>query len=124
MLARAGQRVTLIGRAAHVRAVEQHGLRLDMAGRVESVRLEASVDVATVRHADLVLFCVKSSDSDQVAREMAPLLAPNAVVLSLQNGVENAATIAKHVQRIVVPAAVYVATALAEPGLIKHFGRG
>lgn len=124
MLARAGQRVTLIGRAAHVRAVEQAGLRLDMAGRVEIVRLAASVDVEAVRHADLVLFCVKSSDSDRAAHEIAPLLAPHAVVVSLQNGVENAATIAARVQRIVVPAAVYVATALAEPGLVKHFGRG
>ena len=124
MLARAGNRVTLIGRAAHVRAVEQDGLRLDMAGRVEVVRLAASVDLAAVRDADLVLVCVKSSDSDQAAREIAPLLAADAVVVSLQNGVENAATIAKHVQRVVVPAAVYVATALAEPGMVKHFGRG
>jgi 2-dehydropantoate 2-reductase len=124
LLARTGQPVTLIGRAAHVRAVEQHGLRLDMAGHVEVVRLAASVDLAPVRHADLVLFCVKSIDTDRVARELTPLLAADAVVLSLQNGVENAATIAKHVQRVVVPAAVYVATALVEPGLVKHFGRG
>lgn len=124
VLARAGHSVTLIGRAAHVAAIERDGLRLDMAGRVETVRLAANVDLAAVHGADLVLFCVKSSDTDQVARELAPLLAADTVVLSLQNGVENAATIAKHAQRVVVPAAVYVATALAEPGLVKHFGRG
>lgn len=124
MLARAGARVALIGRAAHVRAIEQDGLRLDLGGRVEVVPLAASVALASVRAADLVLFCVKSSDSDEVAREMAPLLAPDAVVVSLQNGVENAATIARHVHRVVVPAAVYVATALVEPGMVKHFGRG
>jgi 2-dehydropantoate 2-reductase len=123
LLARAGHSVTLIGRAAHVRAVEREGLRLDMAGRVEVVRLAASVELAPLRAADLVLICVKSTDSDSVARDIAPLLAADAVVVSLQNGVENAATIAKHVRRIVVPAAVYVATALVEPGLVKHFGR-
>ncbi|HUQ53576.1 MAG TPA: 2-dehydropantoate 2-reductase, partial [Gammaproteobacteria bacterium] len=124
MLARAGHRVTLIGRAAHVRAIEQDGLKLDMAGRVEHVRLAASVELAPLRDADLVLFSVKSSATDDVARELAPMLAVNAVIVSLQNGVENAATIAQHVRRIVVPAAVYVATALVEPGLVKHFGRG
>ena len=124
MLARAGHRVTLIGRAAHVHAIEQDGLRLDMAGRVDVVHAGASVSLASVSGADLVLFCVKSTDTDAVAREMAPLLAPHAVVVSLQNGVENAPTIARHVRQVVIPAAVYVATALSEPGMVRHFGRG
>jgi 2-dehydropantoate 2-reductase len=124
MLARAGHRVTLIGRTAHVQAIERDGLRLDMAGRVETVRAAASVDVTSVRGADLVLFCVKSTDTDAAARQMAPYLEPGAVVLSLQNGVENAPTIANHVRQIVVPAVVYVATAMPEPGTVKHFGRG
>ena len=124
MLARAGNRVTLIARAAHVQAIDRGGLRLDMAGRIETIRTSASVDLAAVRGADLVLFCVKSTDTDSVAREMAPHLAPDAIVMSLQNGVENAPTLARHLPNTVVPAAVYVATALAEPGTVKHFGRG
>jgi 2-dehydropantoate 2-reductase len=124
MLARAGHRVTLIGRAAHVQAIQRDGLRLDMAGRIETIRTSASVDLAATRDADLVLFCVKSTDTDAVAREIAPHLAPGAIVMSLQNGVENAPTLARHLPNPVVPAAVYVATALAEPGTVKHFGRG
>ena len=124
MLSRAGVRVVLIGRAAHVEAIQRDGLRLDMAGQVETLRVEASTDLAAVRGADLVLFCVKSNDTDAVARDLAPLLAPNAAIVSLQNGVENAATIARHVRRPVVPAVVYVATAMGEPGLVRHFGRG
>jgi 2-dehydropantoate 2-reductase len=124
MLARAGHRVTLIGRAAHVQAIERNGLRLEMAGRVEVIRAAASTDLAAVRGADLVLFCVKSTDTATVAREMAPHLAPGTVVLSLQNGVENAPTIAQHVRQAVVPACVYVATAVPEPGMVRHFGRG
>jgi 2-dehydropantoate 2-reductase len=124
MLARAGMRVTLIGRAAHVQAIERHGLRLDMAGSVAAIPVAASEHLAAVRGADLVLFCVKSTDTDAVARDMAPHLAPDAVVLSLQNGVENAATIARHVSQRVVPAVVYVATEMVGPGMVKHFGRG
>ena len=124
MLARAGQRVVMIGRRPHVEAVQRDGLKLDMAGQVETLRAEASAELAAVQGADLVLFCVKSTDTDTVASELAPLLEPHAVVLSLQNGVENAATIARHVRQTVVPAVVYVATAMAGPGTVRHFGRG
>ena len=124
MLARAGHRVTMIGREAHVQAITRQGLRLDMAGRVEAIHTAASADVSAVRGADLVLFCVKSTDTDAVARQMAPHLDAGATVLSLQNGVENAPTISRHVLKTVVPAVVYVATASPEPGLVKHYGRG
>ncbi|HET6600186.1 MAG TPA: 2-dehydropantoate 2-reductase, partial [Burkholderiaceae bacterium] len=124
MLARAGSRVTLIGRAAHVQAIEGDGLRLEMAGRVETIGLAASVDLAAVRGADLVLFCVKSTDTDAVARELAAHLDAGALVLSLQNGVENAPSIAAQVPNTVVPAVVYVATAMPRPGAVAHYGRG
>jgi 2-dehydropantoate 2-reductase len=124
MLARAGHRVMLIGRPAHVRAIESQGLRLQMAGRTETIAVHASTDISAVREADLVLVCVKSTDTEAVARQITPWLAADALVLSLQNGVDNAATIARETRRPVVPAVVYVATALPEPGLVSHFGRG
>ena len=124
MLARAGHAVTLIARPAHVQAIEREGLRLQMGGRIETIRTAARTDIDSVGDADLVLFCVKSTNTETVAREMAPHLADDALVLSLQNGVENAATIARHVRQAVVPAVVYVATAMPEPGLVAHHGRG
>jgi 2-dehydropantoate 2-reductase len=124
MLARAGHPVTLIARQPHVQAIERDGLRLQMGGRIEVIRIAASTDIGAVRGADLVLFCVKSTDTEAVARAMAPHLADGALVLSLQNGVENAATIARHVRQAVVPAVVYVATAMPEPGRVAHHGRG
>jgi 2-dehydropantoate 2-reductase len=77
-----------------------------------------------VRGADLILFCVKSTDTDAVARAIAPFVDADALVLSLQNGVENAATIARHVTATVVPVVVYVATAMPGPGVVRHYGRG
>ena len=128
MLARAGHRVTLIGRAPHVQAIEQHGLQLHMAGRVEAVKIGATTKLEAVRGADLVLFCVKSLDTDTTARQIAPLLDANAIVLSLQNGVDNARVLTQHLNQplgqLVVPTAVYVATAMPEAGVVQHFGRG
>jgi 2-dehydropantoate 2-reductase len=124
LLARAGHRVTLIGRAPHVAAIERDGLQLHKGGRVEAVRLGASTELAAVRDADLVLFCVKSTDTEGVGRELAPHLKADALVLSLQNGVDNAPTLARLVRCMVVPTVVYVATAMPGPGAVQHFGRG
>ncbi len=124
MLARFGHPVTLIGRAAHVQAIQRDGLRLERAGHVETIALQASTELSAAQGAGLVLFCVKSTDSEAVAQALAPHLAPGALVLSLQNGVENAALIARHVGATVVPAVVYVATEMAGPGFVRHHGRG
>jgi 2-dehydropantoate 2-reductase len=124
LLARAGCAVTLIGRAAHVQAIARDGLRLDMGGTIEAIRVAASTQLRAVQAADLVLVCVKSTDTEATARDLAPLLAPQAVVLSLQNGVENAALIRRHVRQPVLPAVVYVAAAMPAPGTVRHLGRG
>jgi 2-dehydropantoate 2-reductase len=124
LLARAGHTVTLIGRAAHVAAIRDKGLLLHQGGTVEAVRLNASTEIAAVQGADLVLCCVKSTDTDGVARAMAPHLRADALVLSLQNGVDNAPALAAVLPNTVLAAAVYVATAMPEPGVVQHFGRG
>jgi len=76
MLARAGHSVTLIGRAPCVQAICEQGLRLHMNGQTLAVSLAACTDLAAVRNADLILFCVKSPDTDAVARRLASLLKP------------------------------------------------
>lgn len=125
LLARAGHRVTLVARAAHVQAIQDHGLQLHRAGQVHRVPILATTEMAAVADADLVLFCVKSTDTEVVARQMAPLLPAHALVLSLQNGVDNAGILARHLPRnVVVPTVVYVATAMPEAGVVQHFGRG
>lgn len=124
MLARAGHSVVLIGRPAHVAAIRRGGLRLQSKAGSEVVRVEADTDIAAVRGADLVLVCVKSPDTEAAARAMAPHLDAQALVLSLQNGVDNAAAMARQVPCAVVPTVVYVATALPEPGTVAHHGRG
>jgi 2-dehydropantoate 2-reductase len=126
MLARAGHKVTLIGRPAHVEAIKRDGLKLDLASApaTEIIHLDASSDLLSLQTADLVLFCVKSTDSASVARQMAPHLAPHALIMSLQNGVENSALIAQQVPHAVIPSVVYVATEMPAPGCVKHHGRG
>ncbi len=124
MLARAGHAVILIGRPQHVAAVRRDGLLMDTQSFREHVPLDASSDADAVKGARLVLCCVKSTDTASAAAEMAPHLAPDAIVLSLQNGVDNAERLQALLGREVLPAVVYVATEMAGPGHVKHHGRG
>ena len=124
MLARAGHAVTLIGRAQHVGAVRSAGLLLDTQSFREHVPMQASADANAAQGAELVLFCVKSTDTEIAAAQLAPQLAPGAQVLSLQNGVDNVARLRAVLTNEVVPAVVYVATDMAGPGHVRHHGRG
>ncbi len=124
VLARAGHAVTLIGRATHVDAIRRDGLLLDTQTFRGHVPVQADTDASAVRGAQLVLFCVKSTDTDSAAAAMAPHLAPDACVLSLQNGADNAERLQARLPQEVVPAVVYVATEMAGPGHVRHHGRG
>jgi 2-dehydropantoate 2-reductase len=125
MLARAGHTVTLIGRPQHVQAVQAQGLRMQTLSFDEAVPLRASTDASAVRGADLVLFAVKSPDTEAAGEQMRPHLAPGALVLCLQNGVDNAERLrAVLPDHAVAAAVVYVATEMAGPGHLRHHGRG
>ena len=125
MLARAGHDVTLIARPVHVAVIAQNGLRLQTAAFDEQVRLAASLDASAVQGASLVLFCVKSLDTESAGAQIAPHLAPDALVLCLQNGVDNADRLRQVLpQHAVAAAVVYVATEMAGPGHVRHHGRG
>ncbi len=124
MLARAGHRVVLIGRQAHVEVFRKSGLHFEGLKFNEHVRVEASTDAQAVRGARLVLFCVKSTDTESAAAQIAPHLDAGALVVNLQNGVDNTERIQARMPQPVIPAVVYVATEMAGPGHLKHHGRG
>ena len=123
MLARAGAPVVFIGRAAFVEAAKKNGLFLDTLQFKEAVRVEASTELAAARGADVVLFCVKTTDTDSTARALAPLLSSSATLVSLQNGVDNAEKI-RAAGIDALSAVVYVAASVPEPARVKHVGRG
>ena len=124
MLARAGHRVTLIGRPLHMDAIARDGLCFETRNFSENIRTETSTSADAVRGVQLVLFCVKSTDTDAAASQIAPHLDADAVVVNLQNGVDNAERIQARIANPVITAAVYVASEMKGPGHLKHHGRG
>ena len=123
-LAQVGATVTLIGRPGHVAAIGEHGLALTSGGVRTHVPLAASTDVGALADADAVLVAVKSTDTDAVAASLAAVLAPDALIVSLQNGVDNAWRIRERGAQPVVPAAVYVSAEMTGPGELRHNGGG
>jgi 2-dehydropantoate 2-reductase len=104
--------------------VKKSGLFLDTVHFQETVKVGASTHLKDARDAEIVLFCVKTTDNAAAAGELAPVLAPGAIVVSMQNGVDNAEQIHAASGLAAISSVVYVAASVPQPGTIKHAGRG
>ena len=126
-LARSGVPVTFLARGAHLAAMQRSGLRVKSTADGEwVVPVDAVADVAGRPPADVVLFCVKSFDTDSAAAALRPAVGPATAVVSLQNGVDNE----ERLDRVLGPGhavggVAYVFAALEAPGVIAHrlYGR-
>jgi 2-dehydropantoate 2-reductase len=124
IFARAGAPTVFIGRRHFADAVNSKGLILDRLQGQERIRANATTEMSAVRDCSLFLFCVKANDTSAAAKQMAPFVRPNATVVCLQNGVDNADQVRAVADVVAVPAAVYVAVSVPEPGRVKHLARG
>lgn len=124
LLAQGGEDVTLIGRPALAEAVAERGLIFEKDGRRDALPLAAASSPEALGEAGIVLFAVKSGDTEGAGRAMAPHLRPDALVFSLQNGIGNAERLAAVLGRPVVPVVIYIAAEMAGPGHVRHNGRG
>jgi len=126
LLARAGHRVTLVGRGAHGDALRERG-RVTVR-ETDGTEWHAPV-VAAARpegpSPELVIVTTKSHHTDDAARALAPVVGPGTLVLSLQNGVENAGAIGA---RLGGPPALggiaFVGVWVDRPGVVEHGAEG
>jgi 2-dehydropantoate 2-reductase len=124
MLARAGYDVVLIGRARHVSAIARRGLRFQTHGSDETVSVRASTDASAAMSADAVFVCTKSTGTLEATRSLREVLPSRSLVVSLQNGIENAPLLRAQLKQPVIAAAVYVAAEMVGDGHLLHHGRG
>lgn len=117
-----GADVTFIARGAHLEALQSRGLTLVTPEGERSTHVVRAVgDPREVGGpVDVVLFLVKSYDTDAAAARIGPLLHDDTAVLSLQNGVSNEERIAALVDpKQVLGGAVYILAAITEPGVVR-----
>ncbi len=127
LLARAGDDVTFVARGAHLDAIRARGLTVKsrLAGDF-TMPAKATADPSEIGQVDLVLFCVKTYDTETAAALIQPVVGPGTVVLSVQNGIDNDERIARAVGRgAAISAAAQVNAHVEAPGVIAQTaGRG
>lgn len=124
MLSRRGQDVAFVARGAHLEAIRRDGLRIESAAVGDFVaRTEAESDPSRLGVADVVVIGIKTYDNAATLPAIRPLLGPDTVVLTLQNGVDSAddvAAVAGEARTLAGP--TYIATAIEAPGVIRQTG--
>jgi len=126
LLAEAGNEVWLCDVSeAHVDRVRADGLTLEREGRCRNVNIRATTNPQEIDHAELVLVFVKSTQTQKAAQTAGLLAGSQGFVMTLQNGMGNADTIATVIDpdRVLAGTTSHGATLLG-PGRIRHAGSG
>jgi 2-dehydropantoate 2-reductase len=121
-LAESGCDVFFIARGAHLEAMRKDGLKIrSPLGDLDLKSVQATSDPAAIGLADVVLVAVKLWDTETAARSLKPLVGPDTAVISLQNGVEKDAVLARYItERNLLGGVCYIAASIAAPGVIEH----
>jgi 2-dehydropantoate 2-reductase len=140
-MSRAGQDVTLFARGPHLRAMQQHGVRVKSVDGDFEAHPTISGDLNDVGPVDVVFLGVKAHGLTQLAPQLKPVLGPDTTVVGTQNGipwwffeswpgphegmhlerVDPGGAIAAAIEpRRVLGSIVYFATEVVEPGVIRH----
>ncbi len=141
MLAKAGEDVTLVARGPHLRAMQEHGVRVRGALGSFDARVSATDDPATVGAVDVVLLTLKAHSLTAMAPRLAPLIGDETCVMSAQNGipwwyfyhhggewertqlesVDPGGVINRSIDAArVIGCVIYPSAIITEPGIIEH----
>jgi len=125
LLAQQGNEVTFIARGAHLYAIRREGLKVkSIHGDFTISPANATDDPANVGPVDLILFTVKTYNTNEAAEAIRPAVGPQTVVMSLQNGIDAAERIGRAVGlEHVVGGATWLSSAVQEPGFIKQISQ-
>ncbi|MDA0264969.1 MAG: ketopantoate reductase family protein [Chloroflexi bacterium] len=126
LLARDEHDVTFIARGAHLEAIKQNGLRVEsQLDGTFTVPGKATQDTAEAGEQDLVLFTVKMYHNSDAVAAIAPLLGPETVVLTLQNGIDNGDILAESIDEShVMIGSAYLEGRITKPGVVSQAGPG
>jgi 2-dehydropantoate 2-reductase len=120
----AGHDVTFIARGKHLEAIQARGLEIRSPHGDFVATAAAEQDTTRVGRVDCLILATKAYDNATALPMIPPMVGPDSVVLTLQNGVDSVDECAAVVGRpAVLGGAAYIATAVEAPGLIVQTGR-
>jgi 2-dehydropantoate 2-reductase len=124
LLARAGEELWLVGYLKEqTDTICSVGLTFEEKGQTQIIPMNATPDVTSVGKADLVIFFVKTYDTEKAVSDVLVLEKEDTIFLTLQNGLGNEEVICKQIDRkkVILGVTGHGAT-LLEPGHIRHAG--
>ncbi|MEA5153304.1 2-dehydropantoate 2-reductase [Raineyella sp.] len=123
LLAAGGHEVHFVVRGRTLSALLSTGLSITGGFSARVDRVQATDDARTIGHVDVVLVAVKAGQLPDIAHQLPPLVGPQTLVITMQNGVDAPDLVAATVGREhVAPGVVRIFTQLDEPGRISHHG--
>ena len=122
LLAKKGHNVTFIARGAHLKVIQENGLRVkSIHGDFHVKPAQATDDSAQIGPVDLVVFCTKTYSIEEAATQIKPLIGPETTVLPLQNGIDAAERIGAVVgMEHMIGGATWISSAIEVPGVVKQ----
>lgn len=122
-LARAGHDVIFFARGENLSILKEKGLKIESEVGNFHVHSRFTDDYQTFSSVDLLLFCVKSNATKEVAERLLPILGKESLILTLQNGVDNEEVLANlYGEKRILSAAAYIQATVKEPGVVKQIG--
>jgi 2-dehydropantoate 2-reductase len=125
LLAQAGHDVVFIARGAHLKAIQDQGLKVKSVLGDFSVPPVRAIDRPSgAEIADLVIVATKTYHTDEAAQAIKPMVGTNTVVVSLQNGVDAVERIGKVLgKEHLLGGATWLSAAVEAPGVIGHYSQ-
>ena len=121
-LANAGYDVSFVARGEHLNAIKKNGLKIiSELGDMIIHPAKASDNPSDFEIADIVLFCVKSYDTESSSNLIKPIVGQNTAVIPFLNGIGHIEIMRKILgQNAVIGGVAAISALILEPGVIKH----
>ena len=121
-LANAGYDVSFIARGEHLKAIKNNGLKIiSELGDMIIHPAKASDNPADFEIADIVLFCVKSYDTESSSNLIKPIVGQNTAVIPFLNGIGHIEIMQKILgKNSVIGGVAAISALISEPGVIQH----
>jgi 2-dehydropantoate 2-reductase len=123
LLKKAGNDVVFLSRGKSLERMQEKGLKIEC--EVEDFTIDGifTDHYQAFSDMDLLLFCVKATDTCDIAIKLQPVLKESCLIMTLQNGVDNEEILSSIFgDSRILSAAAYIQAIVTDSGVVKQIG--
>lgn len=124
LMAHGGLDVTFVTRGEQYTAIKQRGLKIkSVLGDFVIEPTKVIEKISQIVDPDLIFLCVKSHDLPSIAEQLRPVITPQTIIITLENGIDNDLKVVDSLPHASVYAGIaYIISTRTEPGVISQTG--